>query len=95
MLILYVWQAIEDASGLNKPGFWIWYVCICKGYAEFGVCLIMPPFATIMPEHASMYLNAPQFAWTWLDIAEYLWMCLKMLESTTLCQGSQCVAINF
>ena len=26
---------------LNKPGVWIWHVCICKGYAKFWICLIM------------------------------------------------------
>ena len=28
---------------LNKLGFWIWHGCICKGYAEFRICLIIAP----------------------------------------------------
>ena len=33
---------------LNKPGFWIWHGCICKGYAEFWICLIIASYAIIM-----------------------------------------------
>ena len=45
---------------LNKSGFWIWHGCICKGYAEFLICLIMTSYASIMPEYASLCLNVPQ-----------------------------------
>ena len=31
-------------------GFWIWHSCICKGYAEFQICVIMSPYTPIMPE---------------------------------------------
>ena len=47
---------------LNKQGFWIWDDCICKGYAEFRVCLIMTPYASLTPEYASICLNVPQYA---------------------------------
>ena len=30
---------------LNKPAFWIRHGCICKGYAEFCVCLILAPLS--------------------------------------------------
>ena len=65
---------------LNKPGFWIWDGCICKGYTEFRICLIMAPYTSIMPEYSSIYLNDPQYPWTWLNIAERLWLCLKIPE---------------
>ena len=65
---------------LNKPGFWLWHVCICKGYAEFRIRLIVAPYVSIMPGYASVCLNVPQYAWTWRNISECPWMCLKMPE---------------
>ena len=59
---------------LTKPGFWIWHGCIRKSYAEFQICLIMAPYGSIRPECASVCLNVPQYAWTWLDILECSWM---------------------
>ena len=49
---------------LNKPGFWIWRGCICKGYAEFRIynCLIMVPYASNMAEYYWMSLNKPKVA---------------------------------
>ena len=44
---------------LNKAEFWIWHGCIWKGYAEFQLCLIMAPYASIMPEYLSICLNIP------------------------------------
>ena len=67
---------------LNKPGFRIWHGCICKGYAELRICLIVTPYASIMPEYASICLNAPRYAWTLLNVlnmSENAWInCLTM-----------------
>ena len=48
---------------LNKPGFCIWHGCISKGYAEFGICLIMAPYTSVMPEYTWIYLIIPQQSW--------------------------------
>ena len=40
---------------LNRPGFIckaLYTACICKGYAEFRIFLIMSPYASIMPKYA-------------------------------------------
>ena len=62
----------------------MWHGCICKCYTEFQVCLIIIPYASIIPEYASINLNAPQYAWKWLNIADCLWICLEMPEYTVL-----------
>ena len=54
--------------------------CICKGYAEFRICPIMTPYASVIPEYASVCLNIPQYAWTWLDIGECPWICPKKIN---------------
>ena len=65
---------------LNKQGFWIWDDCICKGYAEFRVCLIMTPYASLTPEYALMSLNMHKNRWIFLNvpecmnIPEYAWI---------------------
>ena len=41
-----------------------------KGYAEFRICLIMAPYASIMPEYALLSRNVPHHASAWLNIAE-------------------------
>ena len=46
---------------LNKPGFWMWQRCAFKGYAEFRICMIMAPYASIMLKHASICLNVVQY----------------------------------
>ena len=48
---------------LNKPGFCIWHGCISKGYGEFGICLIMAPYTSVMPEYTWIYLIIPQQSW--------------------------------
>ena len=48
---------------LNKPRFWISHGCICKGYADFQICLIMAPYASVMPQYALMSLNMPEHVW--------------------------------
>ena len=56
----YVWSSymfdklLKMPRLINKPGFWIWHGCICKGYTEFRICLIMAP-----------HLNN---AWIWLNM---------------------------
>ena len=72
---------------LNKPGFWIWYACICKGYAEFRIHLIMAPYASITPEYAWTWLNIPECSWMY----EYPRICLNKLF--WLCQGFEYTAI--
>ena len=37
---------------MPQPEFWIWHGCICKGYTEFQICLIMAPYTSVMPENA-------------------------------------------
>ena len=60
--------------------------------------------ASIMPEYASVYINAPKSAWTWLNIAqcfsmwlniaECSWICLKMpLETVLTMSGFSVCAI--
>ena len=72
-------RLLKMPAVLNKPGFWIWYGCICKGYLEFRLCLIMVPYASIMPEYASIKHNAlskPAHGWILLNVPEYTWKCL-------------------
>ena len=82
----YAWSSyifdrlLKMPRDLNKAGFWIWHGCIRKGYAEFLTCLIMAPYASIMPEYSSVCLNITQYDWTWLNITECHWVCLKMSE---------------
>ena len=40
---------LKMPSVLNKPGFWTWHGCICKGYTEFRICLILAPYVSITP----------------------------------------------
>ena len=64
---------------LNMPVFWIRYGYVWKGYTEFEICLVMAPYASIMPEYALISLNMPGNGWI-VNIAEYPWICLKMPE---------------
>ena len=90
LIVLHVGQSYEDAGVLNKPGFWIWYGCICKGYAEFWICLIMAPYASVMPEYALVSLNMPEHGWVFMNVPDYAWKCLNKLF--WLCQGSRYAA---
>ena len=47
----------------------IWHSCLCNGYREFWICLNMAQYVSIMPKYDSVCLNAPKYAWTWLNIA--------------------------
>ena len=73
-------RLLKKPQVLNKPGFWIWHGCICKGYEKFWICLIMAPYTSRMLEYAWIWLNVPQYVWTWLNIAKCPWISLKMLE---------------
>ena len=55
---------------LNKPGFWTWSVGICKVLCR----VTMAPYASVTPEYPSICLNVPQYAWTWLNVAECTWI---------------------
>ena len=65
---------------LNVQEFSIWHSCIFKGYAKFLIWLNMTQYASVMPEYALLCFNSPQWLWTWLDIVECCWICLKMSE---------------
>ena len=39
---------------LNRLEFWSWHGCICKGYAEFSICLNMAQYDSVTTEYASM-----------------------------------------
>ena len=71
---------------LNKPAFWIWHGCICKGCAEFRICLIMDPCSSTMPEFALMFLNMPEHGWILLNVLERTSKCRNNLF--WLCQSS-------
>ena len=73
---------------LKNQGFWIWHVCMYKGYVEFRLFLIMAPYGSIMPRYASICLNVPQYAWTWLNIVECLWIGQKMPAGTVLTKSA-------
>ena len=49
MIILHVRQAFEDAAG-SKLVRVLNITQLYKGYAESRICLIIVPYATIMPE---------------------------------------------
>ena len=71
----------------NNPGFWAWRDCICKGYAAFRICLIMPLYAFIALntfEHGWILLNVPKYAQKHLN--KLLWLCLGSQFATTKLQ---------
>ena len=84
LVILHVWQAFEDATG-SKYGRVLTMAQLYKQglhrvldmFENTSVCLNNACIASIC-------LNAPQYAWTWLDIAGCSWMCLKIPEQTVL-----------
>ena len=59
----YAWSShiinrlLQMPRVLNNPGFWTWHGCICKGYAEFRICLIMALYISIIPEDALICLK--------------------------------------
>ena len=95
----YVWSTymfgrlLKMNPVLNKPGFWSWHGCICRGWVEFRIYLIMAPNASITPEYAWICLNVPHYALTWLNIPECPWMYehpwIGLNKLFWLCQGSK------
>ena len=75
-----------EPSSYKGMVLWAWHGCICKGYPEFWICLIMAPYASTTPEYVSICLNVPQYAWTWPNIPEcpwmyeYPWICVNKLN---------------
>ena len=66
-------RILKMSRVLNKPEFWIWHGCICKGCAKFQICLIMAPNALLMPEYAPlclMSLHMPGHGWILLNVLE-------------------------
>ena len=61
LIILHV-QAFEDPLGSKCARVLKWHGCICKGYAEFWICLNMAQYVSIIHEYASICLNVPQYA---------------------------------
>ena len=95
----YVWSSymfdrlLKMNWVLNKPGFWIWHDCICKGYPEFRICLIMASYASIMPEYVWICLNPLNmpghgYFWMSLNMPECLWICL--MNCSTVPEFSIC-----
>ena len=70
-------RVLKMALLLNKPGLWIWHSCISKGYLEFQICLILAPYASIMPEYASLCLDMAEYCWISLNIHENAWINLS------------------
>ena len=68
----YMFRLLKMPRVLNIPGFLIWHGCICKGYTEFWLCLNIAQYVSLIHEYVSVYLNVPQYVWTWLNISEYM-----------------------
>ena len=71
----YAWSSymfeklLKITPVLNKPGFWIWHDCICKGYTEFQTS----DYTWIIPEYASTCLNTlnmPEHCWILLNVPD-------------------------
>ena len=89
LIILNVQQAFEDVLGSKRVRVLKWHGCICKGYIDLWICLNVAQCALIMAEYTSICLNVPQYTWPWMNIAEYPWICPKMLNKLFwLCQRS-------
>ena len=71
------WRCL--ARVLNKSGFWIWHGCIWKGFEEFWICLIMAPYASVMPECALKSHNILAHGWILLSVLKYAWKYLNKL----------------
>ena len=51
-----LYRLLKVPQVLKKPEFWISHGAICKGYAEFRICLVMAQYASTIPEYASVCL---------------------------------------
>ena len=74
----YAWSSCIFDRLLKMSLVLVKHCCINKGYAEFRICLIMTPYASIMAQYASISMSLN--VWTWFNIAEWPWICLKMSE---------------
>ena len=81
LIILYVWQAFEGASGhecarvLNMT--WL-YMQWLQRLLNVWIWLNMPQCLN-MPQYALMSLKMPEHGWILLNISEYAWECLNKL----------------
>ena len=90
--ILHFRQTFEDASSSKYATVLNMTWMYMQELGRIRICLIMAPYASIMPIYASICPNVYQYAWAWLNIPEYPWKCLKMPQWITLTivsQGSQ------
>ena len=92
--LFWLCQGCEDTCSsymfgrlLKMPPVLTTNCCICQGYEEFQICLIMAPYVSITPEYAPICLNMTEYSWMY----EYPWICLNKLF--LLCQGSENAAI--
>ena len=81
LIILYIWQAFESASGrecarvLNMT--WL-YMQWLQRLLNVWIWLNMPQCLN-MPQYALMSLKMPENAWILMNISEYAWECLNKL----------------
>ena len=69
---------------LNKSGFWIWHAGICNDtlvYATIRRVPRMSDYDFIHLNNAWIYLNMPQYLSICLTMVEYCWMFLNMPEN--------------
>ena len=71
-------RILKMSQVLKKQGFWIWHGCLCKGYIDFRIFLIMAPYTSIMPKYVSIYLRT----------ADCPWLGQKMPERTVLTRSA-------
>ena len=73
----YAWSSnmfdriLKMSQVLKKQGFWIWHDCLCKGYIDFRIFLIMAPYTSIMPKYVSIYLNTADCPWLGQKMPEW------------------------
>ena len=73
----YAWSSnmfdriLKMSQVLKKQGFWIWHDCLCKGYIDFRIFLIMAPYNSIMPKYVSIYLNTADCPWLGQKMPEW------------------------
>ena len=64
-------RILKMSQVLKKQGFWIWHSCLCKGYIDFRIFLIMAPYTSIMPKYVSIYLNTADCPWLGQKMPEW------------------------
>ena len=63
-------RLLKMSQVLTRPGFWIWHGLYMQGLRRV-------PHASVMPEYAWIKAYVSQYAWTWLNITDSLWICLQ------------------